>query len=435
MDLEKKRERFGLALCVIVAILTLLLLKVKSPIIMLFISFLIFVSNVLNMKQGITLAMIVIPLSSTISDVLISMPLLFMPAISGGLILNLLFRKKRFIFKINYLLFFTGFTILILFMSLLYQYFTSLNKIINFGMTMFLSFIISVMYLNYSKVNKQFHIALLLSGLVAIVYVFTGETDTNRLQIDGSVRQLSNILGIAVVFIGTTLILNNGELTKKMRIISMIGLFLLGFGLLSTVSRGVILATLLSIFTAILLLFFLQRRANKAISILSKLSALLLSLYLLLYDYIWTKYGVLFEILEKRFSEDNLDSGTGIREYIWTTVLKEFNTIELLFGTGLDGFLFKSYQIGVYYYAHSVFVDTVASGGILCILMLTGVILKNGINALRLKNVFSIVILLFTVLCFFSHGTVFSSLFWIGLAIAIGTNLTYSSKGRVSHRE
>lgn len=413
-------------LLILVALGMLLLIKIKSIALMLLICALLFGITLSNLNIGIVLILLILPLSSAINEEeTASIPLLFSPVFVGAALTNLFLRKQKFYLDRKLIRTYGLILFPVLFVTVIYRYYESFNAVINFGLMIVIAYIISNSYLNYRNLNRQFVVAIALSGLVALYVAMTGSMETSRLTLNSSVRQLANILGFSTVFIVLVLLKYQKEVSVGFKFFLIGALpFLIG-GLILTVSRGVLITTILSISLSLFFHFITIGKFRKILSILMGSGAFLLVVYFLGYNYFSTHFSGYLDVLEKRFSRDTVSGGTEIRQYIWKQTLSSFETIELIFGIGIQGFRYKSALEMVNFYAHSVFVDTIASGGIVVFIILLFILLKNFITALKTRNVFSFGLLIFLIFCYMTHGSVGSVEFWLELGMIIGINLQY----------
>ena len=382
-----------------------------------------FVITTIDLRLGLISALVVLPLSSTVSDMMVSFPVLFSPAMASGIILNFMFSKRKSNFNKKWISPFILILIPTICSSFFYGYYQSVNAVIAFVFYIIIASTYIYALSNYENLIKIFTFALTISAFVALAYALASDVDSKRLGVGDSVRQLANVLGLACIFIVSTLLKYKREINKLYKLFISIALVILSFGLIFTVSRGVILAVLISSILTLLFYFIAQKKIRVFFLSVLKLTIALFALFFITYGYISSKYGNYLSVLEERFQSDNVESGQGIREFIWTRTLSSFSTLETLFGVGIQGFEYKSSKVGVFFYAHSVFIDTLASGGILALTVLLLVIIKNFLSAFRYKNCFSFGLLVFIILCYFSHGTVASGIFWIALSIAMGINI------------
>lgn len=389
----------------------------------LLISCCLFAITAINLRLGLITALAILPLSSTVSDMMLTIPVLFSPAMGCGIILNLMFSRRKNNFKKKWLTPLILILIPIVCTSFFYAYYQSINAVIAFIFYIIIGGAYIYAFSNYENLVKALTFALTIAAFVALFYALMSNIGSRRLEVGESVRQLANVLGLACIFIITTLLEYKREINKFYRLFISIALVILSFGLIFTVSRGVILAVLISSILTLLFYFIAQKKIRVFFLSVLKLTIALSVVYFLSYGYISSKYGNYLSVLEQRFQSDNVESGQGIREFIWTRTLSSFSTLETLFGVGIQGFEYKSSKAGVFFYAHSVFIDTLASGGIFALVILLFAIIKNFLSSFRYKNCFSFGLLVFIILCYFSHGTVGSGIFWIVLSIVMGINI------------
>lgn len=94
-------------------------------------------------------------------------------------------------------------------------------------------------------------------------------------------------------------------------------------------------------------------------------------------------------------------------------------------GIGIDGFRYKSNSVGLTFYAHSTFIDILASSGIITLVTVITTIIKNAFVIFKNNNIIGFGLLLYTIISHLTHGSVTSVLFWIGVSIVMATNKKY----------
>src|SRR5690554_4604392 len=125
MQSKRLRELATISLCIFMALLMFILLKLKLTAVMLSVSLLLMLVTTINLKLGLTLLFITFPLSPIVSDSITSIPVLFNPAFFVGLILNMVTRKKSLKHNKRIFLFYLVILVHILLVSFYYQYYSS----------------------------------------------------------------------------------------------------------------------------------------------------------------------------------------------------------------------------------------------------------------------------------------------------------------------
>jgi hypothetical protein len=335
--------------------------------------------------------------------------------------------KKEIFIKtafLNYLLLF----IFLLFSSMLLSgYLDYFHVLIEYIFIFFISYILSQQIISDKENLFLISNAFIISAFLAIVStILTGE-GINRLGLGDSVRQLSNILGIGLVFLISIYYFGykpkkNKKAILQFNFINNIKLFLSIFlllGLLFTVSRGSIIASI----SSILLLIGCKFLSNiKTISIIKFLIIIFLMIFILnIYsEYIYGFFNLNFEILFKRFSAENLEDGSGIREQIWKAGISGLDGGQVFYGHGISSFRMLAMKNGYDFYAHSLFVDTLVTTGVLGLVLLIFILLRILILNFKLSDLLVYSLLCFLVLNYITHGTMKSQGFWYILGICSG---------------
>jgi len=412
------RAAFPYILCIITAVITYLMIKMQIAAFVPVVCLIIAVASVVNLKLGLAIWFIVSPLSTLAADQIESVPILFNPAIVMGALVNLMYRKKRLVVDSKALRFYMYVLATTVLATLYYRYNETTFALINFIMTIMISCLIIVVYNAYDEYYKNIGFSLMLSGLIAFSVAVTSNMEMeSRLGLDGSVRQLSNILSFSSMFIVLILFFYKEAINKNLRLVFIVALVPLITGLILTVSRGSILAFIVSVVLSLLLYFYKTKKIKTALVSMVNVFVFMIMVYFLFYDYVSNKFSEYISLLEKRFEQDELESGSDIRQYIWERVLSSFDDIELFFGTGIGGFRYKSALVGVNFYSHSVYVDIIATCGLGVLAMVFIYLIVVFFKAYSETKMLAIGICLFMLLNFFSHGSVTSPLFWICLAL------------------
>src|SRR5690606_29568113 len=129
-----------------------------------------------------------------------SLPVLFTPSFLLGYIINRFLRKKTLPMDINTLYLYLYIIAVTLFATLYYQYNNTLNVVIAFVFMLLMNYVVIICYTHYHDLHKGIAFCLLLSGVIAILIALDG-IGSRRLDVEGSVRQLSNALSFSSLFI------------------------------------------------------------------------------------------------------------------------------------------------------------------------------------------------------------------------------------------
>lgn len=424
-------DRLSYVLYVLFALAVFLLTKVGT-LVLLPVLLLIFASSLLNLQLGVCLWLIVAPLIGLIGNLFESIPMLFNPVLVFGAVANFMFRKSKLKLFCRPLFFYLFITASAVVMSLIYHHYESVNAVINFVFIMIISYLLIIVYINHPGFYKHFVLCFLLSGLVALAVAVGGEGGMRRLALGDSVRQLSNVLSFSSTMTVLILMSYGRSLKKNFKYLLIAGTVIFFAGLLLTVSRGAIIAFLVSITVAFGLYLYLLPGVKKKAGVISRLLLFLIIIVSIGYNYFSNNFATSIDVISQRFQGDELSSGSGIRQYIWEKVLTSYNTWEWAFGTGVGGFRAKSAAVGVFFYSHSVFIDVIATSGVLALVVLIIYMLRNIVLSLRGGLILPLGISVFIILNFISHGSITSLLFWIGIGLAKGAILydTYSKKSK-----
>lgn len=263
-------------------------------------------------------------------------------------------------------------------------------------------------------------VSLLLSVLVMpdIPQILSG--NNSRLKFAGSLRTLTSFVAPAVI-IGIYLLTSSkarGEnLIKLLK--SKIFLLLtvcLGISvLLLTGSRGTIYALLLSV----LILFLLNLKISTRKLVVSFFIGLILIANIDL--------NKLPNPVERLFNTDS-----DIRTEIWANAFNQLNAQEFIFGRGLNRFQelslaggYVAKYTGEPWYAHSVYIDILFSGGIFALCLLIIYIISLLYSSIKNQSRLSTVLLFYFLIAYFTHGESISTIFWISLALVMGASKWY----------
>ena len=259
------------------------------------------------------------------------------------------------------------------------------------------------------------------TSILGIATSIIGFENTWRIAIDGNVRVLSNALGLSMVFtLGILLgdrIIEKYSLQdqRKLKILAGGTTLLFALFLITTVSRGAILAVALSASGMI---------AIKLFSVKNKKESLKKGLYSLPFIGFFI-FAV--NLIEQHITDGhlgrrlNLEMFDNIRFEIWGAALGQLNSMEWLIGIGPDSFRQLAMHGGYDYYAHSVFVDMLVSFGIPGLLLLTGLLLLCLANHILNKNILALGTTAYLLISFSTHGSLNSKFFWLTFAIVYGS--------------
>lgn len=296
---------------------------------------------------------------------------------------------------------------------------SNLNLILSYYGSFFVSILTFIFVIMYIKNGYDFQLLLktiIISNLTIIIFVAINiEFDINnfssRLKFDDNVRLLANNISLPIVFLSFYLINEKREKLALKRILSFAILAIFLFALIWTGSRGVLYSTLIMLFIMLLLNF----KKNK---IYVSLAFGMLSMILIILK---TNSGN-NEILDRLFDLDNTS-----RINIWKNAFELVEPYKLVFGGGLNSFTELSLVGGMVskhgnnpWYAHSLFFDVLFSSGFFSLITLGLFILVYVKKAILNKQTFVVIIMVFTILLFLTHGETHSINFWINLGLSVG---------------
>jgi len=423
-EMSKNQNLLFGGLAFLTGLLTLMMIRLQISSFMLLLSLIIFATTSYNIYIGFLLWLIPTILSSIINEYLLNVPLIFNPAFVLGASVYQFLTKKLMLKDKSILVFFSLTAIWVLLLSLNNGYYGSINAVANFVLILIICyFVINLLIRNYLPLILKLPVCVLISGYIALIMAYSGEIDANRLAISDSVRQLANVLSFASAV--TLLVIISYGQKYISRVKTFVYYFLtipIVFSLFITVSRGAIIASMAAVTISYLFSIYKnQKKITKIIPTLMLISIPLIAITQLNLD-MFQRY---FNNLSYRFQAENLEFGTEIRQYIWKNVIFNLDNSELMLGLGIGGFRYKSSILNIYYYSHSVFVDFLVTCGLLFFIPFIIFLLGTLIRGLKQMNHFCIGLMAFIVLCFVSHGSITSLIFWLGFSIARASTLAY----------
>jgi len=270
------------------------------------------------------------------------------------------------------------------------------------------------------------------SAVLGLLISIIGFENTWRITIDGNVRVLSNAMGLSMVFTFALLLGDrvtdplSGGGRKKLKYLAAGATLFFGLLLITTVSRGAILAVGLAAFSMITLKF---------LSVKNKKESLKKGLYSIP---IIAIFLVAVSLIERYFTAGhlarrlNLEMLDNIRLEIWRAALGQLSPLEWLIGIGPDNFRQLAIQGGYDYYAHSVFIDTLVSFGLLGLGVLVAVLAVALLSHILHKNILAVGTTVYLIVSFSTHGSLNSKFFWLTLAVVYGS--FYVDKTDLHHK-
>lgn len=264
------------------------------------------------------------------------------------------------------------------------------------------------------RTAKVLLIAAILSSISIVIIVFPDFFigDIRRLSLGGSVRGLSNTVGLGLLISVSWLIIPDkfSLLNKKVLLVPISIAIIQVFTLIASSSRGVIISVIVALSVMWVSLMFKNQVKIKV----SRL--ILMGFGLLAFFYIESNYIDVQNFEISRLGE--LDMGG--RENIWLAAINELEGVQLLFGAGQGSFKELAIMGGYDYYAHSVYIDTFVSLGLFGFLILVGYIIVILIRSYHKLNPTALSLVTFLILNFSTHGNLHSRLYWITFGLIIG---------------
>lgn len=325
--------------------------------------------------------------------------------------------------------------------SIITQYFEHFFAMGVFIIYYLLAFIVSQQILKNKENVFLISNAIILSGLmmalVSIISPMTSEELSGRVGIEDNVRPFANAVAFGIVMLLSFYYLKrikeikNKEISKQTMIIKRLKwilFFIFIFSLLSTVSRGTIISVsvfILSVFLIKGIKSIINFKAKNLIGAFAIIGFTFVGGFFLTQNNYFNKITSVFNIdtrvFSSRFSNDNFQGGSNIRNEIWKAGFSGLENWEIIYGHGFLSFKDLAKRNGYDFYSHSVFMDTLVTTGILGLLVLILLFINIFVNSIRMGNITAIApILLFTILNYFTHGDMLATGFWLMLAICSG---------------
>jgi hypothetical protein len=325
-------------------------------------------------------------------------------------------------------LFIAIFIILFIFNAIIALLFTSQpeQSLISFLMVLFALFIL-VVVINVVGHNKE-NLNILNNAYVYAVFAIIISTlitgnffGVGRLNIGESIRRIANVASPAFIVLFTELILRitnkKSAFNNNLRPFwfSSIIFVLLLITLFSTVSRGALLAVIITSFSIFLFIIIFYKSVVLHFTLLPYI---LLALTASVLAFNFVQDNVAGNYLS-RLSVGNL--GENLRWEIWLSGINQMKEYEYIIGAGPNVFRRLAILGGYDYYAHSVFIDTFVTFGLLGLILLSLLLLSIFIKAIKNKNIYSFGFIVLAFWLYITHGNLTGSLdFWtlLGLSYA-----------------
>lgn len=261
--------------------------------------------------------------------------------------------------------------------------------------------------------------------VLAVVSVFLSTLLTDslfgvgRLSLGDSIRRIANVTSPALIFLYLELILR--PMKREIELFSrrrptLVVLILLGLSvvvLLSTVSRGALMAVVATaLLTLVYVALFIRPRLNpvKALVTYAAGSSIV----------IWAIGFVRANMSGNYLARIRVSSfGDNVRWDIWRKTIEQMNAYEYLIGVGPGKFRELALLGGYDHYAHSVFIDTFVSLGIIGLVLLSGFLVALLFSSVRKKDIYAFAVTVLMIWLYSTHGNLTGSLdFWTLSALA-----------------
>lgn len=275
----------------------------------------------------------------------------------------------------------------------------------------------------FEIIKKSINIAFLLS--IFISFVLSGSGSNWRIGIAGSVRMLSNLLGLTLITLFSTILFNQKRKNSfKQQAPYLLLMILAGMTLFMTVSRGVLLSVLLSVVSLTICYVYWNRGClNKKNIFLSLASTAIITVLGFTFVDSYFTNGQ----LARRFFGSFLNN---TRFSIWISTLQQLSPVELIFGTGPGSFRSTALLAGFDFYAHSIYMDTWVTMGLLGLLALLLFIAFVCWNLVKKKSALGLGLLVYTLISFATHGSLSNKFFWLNLSLVYGLASLQGNEGQ-----
>ncbi len=264
-------------------------------------------------------------------------------------------------------------------------------------------------------------IATVLAGTVEVYFGgYVGSA--RRLAVAGNIRALANTCGfVCVGLAGYLLFASRPQQARRLGparrgkpwILPLVQLAGVGTLLLATLSRGVIVAVLAALVSAGWVLVF--RVLHKRARLTGNLFLGAVTLALGAGVFLSGEYG---DRLFSRLRE--FQDGIEVRAELWDAGLGAMTPTQIVFGSGIASYRELASAAGYDMYAHSVFIDTFSSFGLIGVVVLGYLLARNFLVAYVESDLLSTALLSFLVYSHLTHGAINSVTFLVFLAITFG---------------
>lgn len=259
----------------------------------------------------------------------------------------------------------------------------------------------------------------------SIFYYYIGANVLpGRLDVYGSTRQIANYAGIAAVIFSC---LSYEEARRSYKSLCIYAFVVLLLVILITQSRGVLVGVMASFFSIFAFSFLKMKK-----SYLHSLSRFALSTGALLFIPIFFVFMLEFDherLMSRLLTSDEYVSNA--RWEIWWWGLRSLDGWQYFFGSGPNSFDNVIYfgTGGVFdMYAHSVYVDTYFSGGVISVIGLLMILLSTAVHSFKKGSLIAFSLVVYSVASYLFHGTATRPDLWLLLSLAVGISLRHSNE-------
>lgn len=298
------------------------------------------------------------------------------------------------------------------------------NSIISFGMLLMAVFILIVI-INIVKANPENFFVLNEAYIFAVIAIFLSTLMTDglfgvgRLSLGESIRRVANVTSPAIIILYIELFLRLSKnektiLNRKRPLWMILILFLISIiVLLSTVSRGALMAVVITGFFVFVFNTFLNKTKGNPIR---RIPLYALGTALILWAIRFVEQNIAGNYLSRaRVS----NFGGNLRWDIWKGAIEQMEPYEYIIGAGPNVFRELALLSGYDFYAHSVLIDTFVTLGIVGLIALCTFIAGLLIKSIKRRNIYSFGMTVLLIWLYSTHGNLTGSLdFWTLLSLA-----------------
>lgn len=274
--------------------------------------------------------------------------------------------------------------------------------------------------------------SIFVAAIILMVFGFVTGEHNWRLSIFRNVRSIANVVGLTlVVYAGCYLNKMNQDVGKllfltRYKILNIISLGMLFIGLVFGLSRGMILTVVLSVMN----MFLFGLLWKKQMEIKKGKTVIFISLIVLLVG-ISIKFFLDNPVYLNYISKNPFEN---VRFKIWMAAISNIEGVNWIIGSGIGQFKNLANLGGLNFYAHSIYVDTLASLGLIGVFIMFYYLLHLGFGLFKTKNILGLGVYTYLIMAFSTHGHINTSLFWIALGFVMGFYLRRTNYKEIKSR-